>query len=74
MFMQCKVEPLRGKLRCHLVGHRWYAKAGSVGNPHAVTTYEECIHCKARRVTQEGSVYQPVDWEWLNWHSRKVRD
>lgn len=73
MFMRCKVEPLRRSLRCRLLGHRWAAVGGSVGNPHAVTTYEQCA-CKARRVTQKGSVYQPVDWEWLNWHSRKVRD
>lgn len=75
MHMSCKVDPAgRKPLRCRLLGHTWAPTSSSLGNPHAVTVYSQCTRCLARQVVQEGAISQPVDWEWLNWHGRKVRD
>lgn len=68
------VLPARRHLRCALLGHKWQVRGGSIGNPVAFTQYSECTRCQARRVVQRGNGYQPVDWEWLAWHSRKGCD
>lgn len=74
MRMRCTVEPLHRKRRCRLVKHKWAPMGGSVGDTIAVTSYSECVHCGARRVVQQGSGYRPVDWQWLCWNAREVRD
>ena len=78
MRMECKVEPLHRNVRC-LLGHKWRdvlvrGSGGLANQPSTITAYKECTWCRARHVVQEGPVYQPIDWEWLNWHNRKVCD
>lgn len=71
MYFESTVEPRRRRVRCMLFGHTWYACGGSLGNTSTVTTYSECT-CGARRVVQQGTVHQPVDFQWLAWNTRKV--
>jgi hypothetical protein len=41
--------------------HRWKLAFGD-----SITMYSVCEKCKSRKAVQIDSVYQPVDWDWLN--------
>lgn len=42
--------------------HKWETVKESSGG---FTLYQKCKKCAAKRILQEGSGYQPVNWDWV---------
>ena len=41
--------------------HKWNI-VGEIGMSHYMT----CEHCHTRRVKQQSSGYQPINWDWVD--------